>query len=198
MAYDNPYESPSIPAGMLEPEWPTEGVFRDGNLLVLKAGTPLPPLCVRTGLPADANLSVSLLCRGANDKSVTPSIRSFWSGVQYSLDIPVSSIWLRKQRWRKSMSIFLLLFGFIVLGLVMLFLLLVLSADRQTWVGFPTILSFIMLFVGGLLADSSKPVHFVLTISRGFIWIGGADQRYLQQLPEWPAPKLSYWERFWI
>ena len=49
----NPYEPPTIPAEVLEPPWPAGGAYSDGQYLVLHHATVLPPICVKTGRPAE-------------------------------------------------------------------------------------------------------------------------------------------------
>lgn len=75
MASENPYQSPSIPAEVLAPEWPVAGVFSDGHYLVLHHASTLPPLCIKTGLPAETHVMADLVGGLPNDGSVPATRR---------------------------------------------------------------------------------------------------------------------------
>src|SRR5688572_6543374 len=98
MSSENPYAPPSIPAGnAVEPEWPTSGVYRDRQDLVLYYASALPPVCLKTGEPTGRVELLRLRCDGFKDKSV-PALRRFLLEPVYLVHAPIAESWAR--RWR--------------------------------------------------------------------------------------------------
>src|SRR5688500_7733750 len=91
MATENPYQSPAIPAELFEPEWPAAGVFSDGQYLVLHHTSRLPPVCLKTRLPADTHIAAELVGGLPNDDSVPPSRRRWYGDKVYAIEVPLSN-----------------------------------------------------------------------------------------------------------
>jgi hypothetical protein len=188
----NPYEPPNIPAEVPEPQWPSGGAYSDGHYLVLHHASSLPPICVKSGLPAELEQEYELLGGLPNDGSV-PATRERWLGDKtYAIRLPLT----KRVAWRAK----LMHVGGISLGVLMF-------AGLLGWVCFQPQLSpsisgeavLISALVGligsvALLTEARHQLQLEC-VARGFFWISKVPGRYLQQLPPWPVPRPSFWRR---
>lgn len=188
----NPYEPPTIPAEVLEPPWPAGGAYSDGQYLVLHHATNLPPICVKTGRPAELEQDYELIGGLPNDGSV-PATRERWLGDKvYAIRLPLTR---RVVRWAKWMHA-----GGITLGILTVAVLLAwVCFQPQVWAAVSGEAILISVLVGlivsvGLLSESRHQLQLEC-IARGYYWISKVPQSYLQQLPPWPVPRPSFWRR---
>lgn len=188
----NPYEPPTIPAEVLEPQWPAGGVYSDGQYLVLHHASSLPPICVKSGRPAELEQDYELLGGLPNDGSV-PATRERWLGDKvYAIRLPLTRrvVW-----WSKLMHA-----GGISLG-VLMFAGLIVWACFQPYlrpaVGGEAVLigALVGLIVSVALLNEARHQLQLECVARGFFWISKVPKRYLQQLPPWPVPRASFWRR---
>ena len=94
----NPYESPILPAEVPEPQWPAGGAYVDGQYLVLHHASSLPPICVKSGLPAELEQEYELIGGLPNDDSVAPT-RQRWLGDKvYAIRLPLT----KRVVWRAA------------------------------------------------------------------------------------------------
>src|SRR6188472_2750089 len=111
----NPYESPSIPADdgpAAEDEapvaWPATGAFRYYQTLVWHTGTPLPAVCVRSGLPADTTLALTMRPLIDDDGSINPAYE--FKPKLYEVVLPINAAGYKIHDWRR-LGVYCLLAG---------------------------------------------------------------------------------------
>jgi hypothetical protein len=188
----NPYEPPSLPAEVLEPPWPAGGAYSDGQHLVLHHASPLPPICVKSGLPAELEQDYELIGGLPNDDSV-PATRHRWLGDKaYTIRLPLTRRVVRRARLMHA--------GGISLG-VLMFAGLLMWACFQPYVrpaigGEAVLIGALMGLIASvaLLTEARHQLQLEC-VARGFFWISKVPKRYLQQLPPWPVPRPSFWRR---
>src|SRR5262245_4829349 len=101
----NPYQPPLIPAddGLQEDEtavaWPATGAFRYYQTLVWHTGTALPRVCVRSGLPADSSLTLTMRPLIDDDGSLAPAFDL--KQRLYDVVLPINSAGYRAYDWRQ-------------------------------------------------------------------------------------------------
>jgi hypothetical protein len=195
MPDDNPYAPPSVPAVLFEPEWPEQGAFRDGTFLVIKPGSPLPAICFRTGTKAEETLSFALVCRGDDDRSLIPELQSYWSGTFYGVEIPICSDWMRTGRRYLFQARLALTLGFSLLLPTPFLQAFLLSVDRTFYAWCCLLTALPLLTAGHFLQVAGEAKPLLQRIAREYMWIRGADRRFLEQLPEWPGKRISFWQR---
>lgn len=171
----NPYASPIIPGGYDPRSALGIGVWRDGDFLVLHDQATLPFFCVVTGEPAFRFRTFVLDWTSSFD---------FWRRQQQLL-LPLSKEAYRRFRQRENMAtaalvvpIFTLVHVYLTCG----------SSLAPAWY-----LALVGMFMGGLVwaeilrRKDRKLLRFVAKKDR-YLWIVGADPRFLAQLPDWPLP----------
>lgn len=187
----NPYEPPTIPAEVLEPEWPCGGCYRDGKYLVMHHASALPPICVRTGRPAETEQEHELTGGLPNDGSV-PAARKRWYGDKvYLIRVPLSKRAVRQGE--------LLEIAGIVTASLMLLALFSLAwfyrLGKNDVGNYILVAALIGLIVSvGLLSEARQKLQLEC-VARGYFWISNAPARYLKLLPEWPVPRPGFWRR---
>ncbi len=192
MDSENPYLSPAIPAELLEPPWPESGAFRDGSYLVLHHSTLLPPICLKTGLPAETTILAELSGGLSNDDSA-PATRKKWYGDKiYAIQVPMSHKAMRRAKRIRAA------------GLIMAAIMLACLA--MVAVGYRQVAAWQMAellpgaFLAGLvisLAMITESRHNLRLecVARGYFWIANVPKKSLKQFPEWPVPRPSLWRR---
>jgi hypothetical protein len=202
----NPYEPPTIPAEPLEIPWPEEGVYRDRGYIVLHHRTKLPPICVRTGLPADVEQWQDLVGGTPNDGSIPPTGRGWFTGKYYNISVPLSSqavrttLWYRRILWILVLGVLPLLLLIGVLGKVTAAPAADMPFRAIRFSGFDHLLVWPLIGLmvcAGLLADSRKYLRLEC-IARGYFWLANGRPGFLVQLPAWPVPPPSWWRQLWF
>jgi hypothetical protein len=171
-------------------EWqpPVAAAWRDGDELVIRAGAPLPPICVFCGAPAVAGIRTAINTRGhplGNLQAV-------------GIRIPVCDDDRRRNRSQLTRRNLTVIVGFVLLllgGTVPGSRGLVTGAMNPFGGTLPTVRTVVLaiaVFFGirgarRLLQGSRRtPRPVTLRFDRsqdGFIWLRGADARCLSQLP---------------
>ncbi len=168
------------------------GLWRDGRLLVIRRGTVLPPICVKTGVPATRRISVAL-----REESLLP-ILGFMLGCvpgwylftflqeRRILRLSICDSAYRELRYLAIQGLIALFFGSVSLAVGWNL--------WQPWKDEPSFQLYpiffllgLLLFVGGVakLVSSGQP----LTTHRftvHYTSVNGAGEAFLQQLPEMP------------
>jgi hypothetical protein len=187
----NPYESPTIAAEVLGPEWPASGCYRDGKYVVLHHTSLLPPICVKTGAQAETSQAYELLGGLPNDGSV-PATRKRWYGENvYAIRIPLCNRAVRRAKLTNLAGIIVaIVMLLMLLGMAWLF-----SFGRDDLGHVAMLSAFVGLIVSvGLLSEARHHLQLEC-VARGYLWISKAPARYLDQLPPWPVPAPSFWRR---
>jgi hypothetical protein len=188
----NPYEPPLLPAEVPEPQWPAGGAYSDGQYLVLHHASSLPPICVKSGQPAELEQDYELIGGLPNDGSV-PATRERWLGDKiYAIRLPLTRrvVWRAKLMNAAGVSLGVLMFGVLII-----------------WACFQPRLSpsisgeavlvsaLVGLIISVALLTEGRHQLQLECVARGFFWISKVPKRYLQQLPPWPVPRPSFWRR---
>jgi hypothetical protein len=187
----NPYEPPSIPAEVLEPQWPAGGAYSDGSYLVLHHASTLPPICVKTGRPAETEQDYELV-GGINDGSVPESQLRWYGEKVYTIRLPLSQVAVSRARWMHVFGV-----GLAIAMLAGLFVLAWMYSIMRSpfwaegWLG----AGLIGLIVSVAFLTEARHQLQLECVARGYFWISKAPRKYLRQLPEWPVPQPSFWRR---
>jgi len=188
----NPYESPAIPAELLEPEWPATGVYRDGAYLVMHHEATLPPICIKTGKPAEVEQTIELVGGLPNDRSVREAGRKLLGDKVYRIQAPLSRRAVDRARWMHR--------AFLVAAVISVSALIAAAwFDRELhacgladWVGIWLLAG----FIGSIawLGETRRRLKLEC-VAQGYFWISKAPPCYLRQLPPWPVPRPPWWQR---
>jgi hypothetical protein len=173
-ADDNPYAPSAVVDPRLELAEAGVGAWRDGSLIVLHRDATLPAICLKTGQPAGGWLTMKVAWRAwPFSLHVHP----------HELRLPLSPrrYWLatRLRWWLLAVGI-VILFGIPVLVLNV--------GDLPEQIQVFTIfggtgLAAPLLIGGAFLGEPVQARRF-----RGdYVWLCGADERFLQHLPPWPG-----------
>ncbi len=188
----NPYQSPAVPAELLEPEWPTSGVYRDGHYLVLHHTSRLPPICLKTNLPAVTEIPANLVGGLPNDGSIPATRRKWYGDKVYVVQVPLSAQALRRAAWIRGIAYFIASITFLCLVLTTLFFT---KLGQLGWAEAVPVYLLVGLIVSVALLSESRHHLRLECIARGYFWLANAPWRYLQELPAWPVPRPSWWRR---
>lgn len=163
------------------------GVWRQGNLLVMARQAQLPPLCVKTGLPAEQWLKRNYTwCNPAWYLLMLIALLPALIVIlvltkRATIYVPITQE-VRDQRRGK------ILLGWLValLALAMLIAGIVLISNEN---GFGVLLImgfFIVLIVGAIIGSRAAQVIFPKRINNQFVWFKGVNPDVLSTLEDWP------------
>ena len=170
----NPYASPTVAGGYHADNSPGIGVWCDGTLLVIHKRAALPSICIATGEPAfryrpfvlDWTYSIDLFRR------------------QLQLPLPLSKDAYRRYRKRENLAN-----AAIVLPLLALVLTYVVFGSELAGGWYFALVCCIvcgMCFSAIIRGTNRRPIRFV-SKQNHYLWIAGADPRFLAQLPPWSS-----------
>jgi hypothetical protein len=165
----NPYEPPTEAGGYDSRSHAGVGAWRDGEHLVVHPDAVLPPFCIKTGQAAERTILYKLHRSFVLDRTTR----------RLTLNVPVSQVGYRlyTSAWRKAAL------STVVGGVALVLLLLVLS--NGTLINIARYGTFV--WTVGLAARSIflwDLLQFVRARSP-YLWLSGANPRFLQQLPDW-------------
>lgn len=183
----NPYAAPGeleaedkAIADLMQMVKASEGLWRDGRFLIIRRGTVLPPICVKTGIPAKRSLEVVIW-----NRTWLPWL-GFLIGCLpgYFLftlleDSRAFRVYLCEDEFRKLNFEALQAAGFFVLAVIIAFLGML----------FPVLFAPAVLMMVGCVAKiivSRRPLKFHKFTSH-YTAVSGAGEGFLQQLPEMPS-----------
>jgi hypothetical protein len=172
--------NPYAPSAVVDPRQELAeagvGAWRDGDLLVIHRDARLPEICLKTGQPAGRRLTVKL----AWDEH-------WWSLRKQTLrlELPLSE--------RSYFAATRLRWLLVALGMAVLAALGVIIPRLHHW---PSGQGALVIFGGGssaitlLLCSVALGEPVAIRRVRGdYLWLSGAGQRFLQQLPVWRMPE---------
>jgi hypothetical protein len=176
----NPYAPPSIPDPLRKPD-PGVGVWRDSYLLVVHRDAVLPPLCVKTGLPAAEWIDVPVACFDF----------STLSRIRFTLRVPLSARAIWWQRIGPRIALVVAAVAFACVPLAIWLAPRVGPPGRATYGSpFDRPIIFVAAVVGliaCLIAVSGWQLLAFHRHQRGYFWFGGAWGKFLDHLPRWPG-----------
>ena len=188
----NPY---APPVASLVPETeaqgPTDGVWRDGGLLVVRKGSVLPARCVKCNEPVEGKRKRQTLywCSPwVYLLVISPLILVIvYMIIRQSIVVQTAVCRQhRSQRNRVILVAWLLVFGgvgLIILGGTMM------DNHRPNDLGLPLILAGCVLVVAGpIYGVTAARLQWAKRIDSYFAWLKGASPDYLAELPELPPP----------
>jgi hypothetical protein len=167
----NPYASPSIAGGYEDHAADAVGHWHDGKYLVLHPAAQFPPICIKTGQPATRFVPWRLAWSYPID----------WKSRQLPLHVPFCETGYRQHRRRRIFGICCLLISLV--PSVALQLLLMREIPRGM------IAVAVLVLVCGLTlwaVSRFEPLRFI-RVRGQYLWLSGADARFLEQLPPWTS-----------
>jgi hypothetical protein len=165
----NPYASPAIPGGYDASGG--IGVWRDGDRLVLHQKADLPRFCVVTGEPARFGYYFEIAWNYPGDLDHR----------LLGLYVPLCARIHRAYRlWRWAA----LLIPLVALGICAASIYNFGLDHIATYIALP---GFLAAFAAGIYiyVQHSEFLYFV-AVHGDYLWLKGADNRYLDRLPDWP------------
>jgi len=184
---DNPYAPPLTTPSVYEAQIVEDlGLWRKGNLLVMRKNSPLPARCVKSNAPTDRRLKRNMYWHHpAIYLSILISILIYVILAlilrkSATIYIGLSDEWFAKRH--RAMLVGWLLFlasiAMIIAGIGMLD-----QSDAFPWLIAASPLLFLFGAIYGLLgARMVTPVR----ISDEYVWLKGIHPSFLADLPEWP------------
>jgi hypothetical protein len=169
-------QNPYAPSAVVDPRHQFAeagvGAWRDGDLLVIHRDVRLPDVCLKTGRPATRRLAVKLTWD-----------EHLWSLRKQSLQLEVP-LCDRRYDWATRLRWLLVALGIAALAVLGVFI-----PSMDPW---PSHYSAVTIFAGAVTAVTlllcsvmlGEPV--AVRRARGdYVWLAGAGQRFLEQLPVW-------------
>jgi hypothetical protein len=188
----NPYAPPALPVGYQAAWGPTEkipdGVWRQGNLLVMHKRAQLPPICIKSNQPSSQWLKRKLawhepwIVVTVLAGLLIYVILALILTKRATIYIGLSDEWMAR---RKSRMICCWIPGLTFLALMPLGIAMTVTTDQGGWllvmlVGF--IGALIVLVAGQSLVGLVNPQR----ISDDYVWLKGVNREYLNRLPVFP------------
>jgi hypothetical protein len=188
----NPYEPPLIPAedALQEDEapvaWPATGAFRYYQTLVWNTATPLPRICVRTGLPADSTSTLTMRPLIDDDGSLSPTFDL--KTRLYDVVLPINAAGYQAHDWRQA-GLYSTLVG-LLCGAIASFWPGTLATNSSLNVIIVVVLGIAaVVSIGAGLRWLAGPVRIqLLCVDRTYLQLFGLHPAFLDSLPEWPVP----------
>jgi hypothetical protein len=187
----NPYEPPLIPAedpteDGAQVAWPATGAYRYYQTLVWNPATPLPRVCVRSGLPADTIMTITARALIDDDGSLVANPSK---SREYDLELPINAAGYKLHDWR-------------LIGMYCLLAGLMCGAIAAYWPGpfrrLDPLFNLMPALTFGLAALSllALSLHWLarprkiqlLCVDRTYFQLFGLHPAFLNSLPEWPVP----------
>jgi len=184
---ENPYAPPLTEPIVYDAQLvDDQGLWRKGNILVMRKGSQLPARCVKSNQPTDRRLKRSLYW---HHPAIYLSILiSIWIYIILALILRKSATvyvglcdeWFAKRHRAMFIGWFLVLAG---IGLFVAGIATVDRSDAFPWMLVAGPLVFLGGAIYGLLA--ARMVAAV-RISDDYVWLKGVHPSFLADLPEWP------------
>lgn len=185
----NPYASPQIGGGNFVPQQAgLEGLWREGNLLVMHKAAPLPPICVKSGEAATQWLKRKLVWHPPWIFALILlhvflyAIVALILQKRATIHIGLTDEWFARRRTRMLMATGICLSGILVgvAGIAM--------KNREPNSDYlMLLLPAMILLLGGLIYGliASRLVS-AQRITDQYIWLKGVHPSFLDRLPSWP------------
>lgn len=184
----NPYAAPQIVGGYapvpFEPGF--DGLWRQGNVLVMHKHAPLPPICVKSGQPATQWLRRKLIWHPP------------WIALTVLIAIPVYIVialiltkrativiglteeWAARRRRRIVIAV-----GAVLTSVAMVVTAFALGSQHDTW--FALLLPGIVTGLGAAIyGQYACRLVWPQRITDQYVWVKGVHPNFLEHLPPWP------------
>jgi hypothetical protein len=188
----NPYAPPVIPAQLMPPQQPgLEGLWRQGNTLVMHKMAQLPPICIKSNQYATQWLKRNLQWHNpwvALTFLISPLIYIIVAMIvtkRATIHIGLTDEWFARRRTRMLIAwgIGLSSFALFALGIWLL------SNQPGDALGvIPIVLSVIFLIVAIAYGQYACRLVYPQRIDDSYVWLKGVNSGFLDRLPVWPYP----------
>lgn len=189
----NPYASPVVPAGYgayAPPQQPgLEGLWRQGNTLVMHKMAPLPPICVKSNQHAKQWLKRNLQWHNpwvGLTVLISPLIYIIVALIvtkRATIHIGLSEEWFARRKTRMLIAWGIALAGFALGGFG------IWIANQPGIEGPGVLLIVLALFqvIGALIyGQYACRLVYPSRIDDSYVWLKGVDAGFLDRLPAWP------------
>jgi hypothetical protein len=164
----NPYAAPATGDGPVPLEVGV-GVWREGHLIVMHESASLPPFCVKSGMPALRRAIVEIF-------------RFELAAAPIKLAVPLAHWWRIVAVWCRY-HVLLLAVGVMLPAFMLAPMLKRLTGDQmEVQIAIGAGAFYLSLFAFGIIFGS--PLNCVRSHGH-YIWLKGADLRFLDRLPDW-------------
>ena len=171
----NPYASPIIPDPPLPFAEAGVGVWSDGNMLVIHREAPLPPICIRSGKPADEWVPLKIKWSYGFGQ---PRLRM-------TMQVPLTRQWVY---WHTRGPLIMFALATVLgLGAVLSMLLQFNLSEGATAVLLIALGMTAFTFV--LIGISFMRLLEFVRVKGNYFWFRGAHRKFLDQLPPWQFGK---------
>lgn len=188
MSSENPYQPPNVSDPNLKPhEIDKDGIWRQGNLLVMRKTAVLPDRCVKSNVPTDRKLKRNLNWHHpAIFLSILISlcvyiILALILSKKATIHIGLSDEWFAK----RSRAI-MIGWGSVVASIVMIGAGIAL-VDQNDAFGILIAVGVLVFLVGAIYGLIAARMVAPTRIDDQFVWLKGVHQEYLKTLPVWPG-----------
>ena len=180
------------------PRIKSEGIWQDdGQLVVAVRGPHFPAICVKTGQPNSGKTTRVELTWVPNQVfwavmfgAIGHAIAKKTTGKKLTLDVPVASQWLKRQRKKRLAGRATVAGGvlWIILGIIANVVALGSGVpEARTYWMLPAAMFGIVIALGGavFLMTGCGAILTVRKMTDRYAWIAGAHAKFLEQLPNW-------------
>ncbi len=188
MSSDNPYQPPQVNDPVLKPhQADTDGIWRQGKLLVMRKTAVLPDRCVKSNVPTDRKLKRNLTWHHpAIFLSILISlcvyvILALILSKKATIHIGLADIWFAKRSraimigWGSVLASIAMIIGGIVL------------IDQNDLFGIMIAAGVLVFLVGAIYGLVAARMVTPTKIDDTFVWLKGVNSDYLDSLPVWPG-----------
>jgi hypothetical protein len=163
----NPYASPQIDGYNLQSQ--EVGVWQDGELIVMHVSATLPPICVKTGKPAEHYSDITIRwVQNFLPWNLTIKVPLTWAAFRAAIAVPVAAF------------LAALVFTAALVGAAASF------GDESILLMLLVVVLAVATIVMGIRALNA--LGNLLRVHRTdgkYLWLSGAGPLFLRQLPEW-------------
>lgn len=184
---ENPYQSPMTSELAVNPNlMPTGGVWRKGNVLIMRKSASLPNRCVKSNQPTERRLRRNLswhhplvyLAILAN--LLIYIVVALILTKRATIYIGLSDEWFAKRR-----RVMLISWTVVLLSVVMVILACA-GIEEYDFLGFLVPIGFLTFLVGAVYGLLAARMVRPISIDDEYVRLKGVCREYLAELPEWP------------
>lgn len=184
----NPYAPPPMVAEVVPaPGGGPQGMWRDGKILVVAQGTPLPPRCIKSNEPTDNQWKRNLTWY---PPWIVLTLFIAWPiflvlvlvlQKKATLRLGLTREWQARRRQRIAIAwgIALAAMAMFVLGIVFV----------EDYGPAFILLSLVLLLGGVIYGNYAARLVYPHKIDDRFVWLKGVHPDYLRDLPSWPMAR---------
>jgi len=184
---ENPYQSPVAAELAVDAKVvPTDGLWRKGNLLVMRKRAILPDRCVKSNQPTERRLRRNLSWHHpAVYLAILPGlliyiIIAIILTKRATIHIGLSDEWFAKRRRTIliSWTIVLVSIAMVVLGCA--------GVEESDIFGLLIPVGFLAFLIGAFYGLIAARMVTPTRIDDEYVWLKGVNREFLAELPEWP------------